>query len=48
MNVESIEDEEEYGYWYDIISDDIKNKIMDKFGNNKDLSVNLGQLFDAI
>lgn len=48
MFYESEEDEAEYQYWYDIISDDIKDKIIYQLGKDNTQYVTLGQVFDVL
>jgi hypothetical protein len=45
---ESEADETEYQYWYEIISDDIKNKIINQLGKDNTQYVTLGQVFDVL
>jgi hypothetical protein len=48
MSLETLEDEAEYEYWYQIIADDIKQKIIDQFGDDNTRKVELSQIYDAL
>jgi len=48
MSLETLEDEAEYEYWYEIIADDIKQKIIESLGTENSRTVSLSEIYDIL